>query len=79
MRAECDEPLFQTPFSGRSPSGEGGDEWVNLTVYHTNQLNYSMGDIADMNTADALGDLEFTIRAKQVVRSVQTCAAPAGA
>ena len=29
-------------------------------VFHTNQLNYSAGDIADMNTADTLGDLEFT-------------------
>lgn len=28
------------------------------------QANYSAGDIADMNTADALGDLEFTVRAK---------------
>jgi hypothetical protein len=38
--------------------------WKNLTVFHTNQANYSAGDIADMNTADDLGDLEFTVRAK---------------
>ena len=35
-------------------------EWVNLTVYHVNQANYSAGDIGNMNTADTLGDLEFT-------------------
>eukprot|EP00036_Acanthoecidae_sp_10tr_P007588 CAMPEP_0182924446 /NCGR_PEP_ID=MMETSP0105_2-20130417/6048_1 /TAXON_ID=81532 ORGANISM="Acanthoeca-like sp., Strain 10tr" /NCGR_SAMPLE_ID=MMETSP0105_2 /ASSEMBLY_ACC=CAM_ASM_000205 /LENGTH=288 /DNA_ID=CAMNT_0025062221 /DNA_START=39 /DNA_END=904 /DNA_ORIENTATION=- len=35
-----------------------------MTVYHTNQANYSAGDIANMNTADALGDIEFTVRAK---------------
>ena len=29
-------------------------EWKNLTVFHTNQANYSAGDIADMNTADDL-------------------------
>jgi len=45
-------------------SSDSPDDWVNLTVYHTNQANYSAGDIADMNTADALGDLEFTVRAK---------------
>ena len=40
------------------------DGWTRLTVYHTNEANYSSGDIANMNTADSLGDLEFTIRAK---------------
>ena len=34
------------------PSARG--EWQNLTVFHTNQANYSAGDIADMNTADDL-------------------------
>jgi len=48
--------------------------WVNLTLYHTNQLNYSAGDVADMNTADALGDLEFTVRAKMLPLE---CADPA--
>eukprot|EP00035_Acanthoeca_spectabilis_P002609 m.88609 g.88609 ORF g.88609 m.88609 type:complete len:296 (+) comp11658_c0_seq1:82-969(+) len=43
---------------------QGATDWVNMTVYHTNQANYSAEDIADMNTADVLGDLEFTIRAK---------------
>ncbi len=28
--------------------------WKNLTVFHTNQANYSAADIADMNTADDL-------------------------
>ena len=37
-----------------------------VQVYHTNQANYSAGDIANMNTADDLGDLEFTVRAKML-------------
>eukprot|EP01047_Picozoa_sp_COSAG01_P099375 COSAG01_NODE_29400_length_638_cov_2.489796_1_plen_151_part_01 len=47
-----------------SPAPPAPQQWVNLTVFHANQANYSAGDIADMNTADALGDLEFTVRAK---------------
>ena len=34
--------------------GTARGEWQNLTVFHTNQANYSAGDIADMNTADDL-------------------------
>lgn len=34
-----------------------GAGWKNLTVFHTNQANYSAGDIADMNTADDLVSL----------------------
>ena len=47
-----------------APAAPAAAKWINLTVYHANQANYSAGDIADMNTADALGDLEFTVRSK---------------
>ena len=46
------------------PAAASHQQWLNLTVYHANQANYTAGDIADMNTADALGDLEFTVRSK---------------
>lgn len=41
---------------------------------HVRRRRRAQGDVADMNTADALGDLEFTVRAKMLPLE---CADPA--
>jgi hypothetical protein len=37
---------------------------INLTLYHVNQVNYTRGDITNMNTGDLAGDAVFALRSR---------------
>eukprot|EP00056_Hartaetosiga_gracilis_P000387 m.38113 g.38113 ORF g.38113 m.38113 type:complete len:352 (-) comp10183_c0_seq2:1253-2308(-) len=50
-------------YVGPNHFGIDPDFVVNITIFHINELNYTKGDIANMDTADVFGDLYFDLRA----------------